>query len=61
MLKTFKSERIAINEMRKHIAWYLKGFRGSNQLKNKINMTTDMNQVIGLLEEFREENKLDEK
>ncbi len=59
LLKTFKSERIAINEMRKHIAWYLKGFRGSNQLKNKINKTTDINMIFNLLDDFREENKLD--
>lgn len=30
-------ERVAVTQMRKHIAWYLKGFRNSKELKNKTN------------------------
>ncbi|QUH19829.1 tRNA dihydrouridine synthase DusB [Alkaliphilus sp. B6464] len=32
-----KSEYIGIKEMRKHIAWYLKGLKGTASLRNKIN------------------------
>lgn len=59
LLVEYKGERIAINEMRKHIAWYLKGFRGSNNLKNTINVTKDKDEVFRLLENFRKEYKED--
>lgn len=57
LLMKFKGERIAINEMRKHIAWYLKGFRGSNILKNKINQTKDIKSIFLLIEDFRRDYK----
>jgi tRNA-dihydrouridine synthase len=33
----YKDERTAVLEMRKHLSWYLKGLRGANRLKNKVN------------------------
>ncbi|MDL2311005.1 tRNA dihydrouridine synthase DusB [Peptostreptococcaceae bacterium OttesenSCG-928-C18] len=50
-------ERIAINEMRKHVAWYLKGLRNSNELKNKINSLNDLNEIFSLLEAFENESR----
>lgn len=57
LLVEYKNERIAINEMRKHIAWYLKGFQESNTLKNTINVTKDKDQVFELLYQYREDYK----
>ncbi len=57
LLVDYKGERIAINEMRKHIAWYLKGYRGANQLKNQINTTKDIDEVFALLNDFEREYK----
>lgn len=57
LLVKYKGERIAVNEMRKHIAWYLKGYRGANQLKNKINTTKDIDEVFHLLDDFEREYK----
>lgn len=57
LLCQFKKDRIAINEMRKHITWYLKGLRGSNAFKNKINTTKDKDEVFALLNDYREEYK----
>lgn len=37
MLLDWKPERIAVREMRKHIAWYLHGLRGAAQMRVKIN------------------------
>lgn len=54
-LVAFKGERIAVNEMRKHIAWYLKGLRGSNQLKNEVNLTKNIDEVFKLLDDFRKD------
>ncbi|GFN35185.1 tRNA dihydrouridine synthase DusB [Tepidimicrobium xylanilyticum] len=36
-----KGEGIGVREMRKHIAWYLKGLKNSNRVKNEINAITD--------------------
>lgn len=55
LLVKYKGERVAINEMRKHIAWYLKGYRGANQLKNRINMTRSIDEVFSLLNDFERE------
>lgn len=55
LLVKYKGERVAVNEMRKHIAWYLKGYRGANQLKNRINMTRSIDEVFSLLNDFERE------
>ena len=52
-LLEFKSEKPAILEMRSHIAWYLKGIEGSNEVKKKIFTCTTKEEVIEILEEFR--------
>lgn len=49
-----KGERTAIREMRKHIAWYLKGLYGANKIKNEINKTTRKEEVFKLLDIFLE-------
>ncbi|MBU5257262.1 tRNA dihydrouridine synthase DusB [Tissierella praeacuta] len=33
---SIKGERVGVREMRKHTAWYLKGLRNSNEIKNLI-------------------------
>lgn len=45
MLLGWKSEHVAVSEMRKHIGWYLHGVRGAAQLRAKINTMEDPNQV----------------
>lgn len=44
-----KGERIAIKEMRKHIAWYLKGLKNSNEVKNEVNKLESKKEVEKLL------------
>lgn len=36
-----KPERVAIREMRKHIAWYIKGIKGSAEMRDRINRLED--------------------
>lgn len=48
----YKGEYVAIREMRKHIAWYLKGFMNSAQVKNKINSACSINEIHNILKEF---------
>ena len=45
-------EKNAVFKLRKHIAWYLKGLKNSTYVKDKINRTEDINEVIALLKEY---------
>ena len=53
LLSELKNEKIAVLEIRNHIAWYLKGVEGSNQLKNKVYQMTNLCDILHVLEEFR--------
>jgi tRNA-dihydrouridine synthase len=52
MLVNIKGEVSGIREMRKHIAWYVKGMRNSAALKEKVFRAVSQEEVIYLLEEF---------
>ncbi len=49
----YKPEHVAIREMRKHLAWYTKGFPNSSSLRNEINSAKTLNEVINLIEKFK--------
>lgn len=49
----FKSERLAVREMRKNILWYLKGFKESNKVKNIINSLDDIDEIFKVLDEYK--------
>ncbi len=53
-LKELKNDKVAALEIRNHIAWYLKGITGSNEIKNIIFKTTNINDIINILEKFKE-------
>jgi nifR3 family TIM-barrel protein len=44
-----KNENIAVREMRKHAAWYLKGIRGSGSVRNAVNECNTREELAGLL------------
>ena len=48
-----KCEKLAVLEIRNHIAWYLKGIKGSSEIKNLVYKTTNINDIITILEDFR--------
>lgn len=52
-LLKFKSEKIAVLEMRSHIAWYLKGLDGSNEVKKEVFSSNTSEDLVKILEEFR--------
>ena len=52
-LKCLKSEKIACMEIRNHISWYFKGIMGANELKNKVYQTSNIHDIISILNEFR--------
>lgn len=47
-------EKVAVREMRKHIAWYLKGLPGASAVKNDINHVTDKAGMTGRLLSYRD-------
>ncbi len=47
------NEDKAVREMRKHIAWYVKGIKNCTEIKNKINMEKSSLEVIKVLEEYK--------
>ena len=48
-----KCEKLAVLEIRNHIPWYLKGIKGSSEIKNLVYKTTNINDIITILEEFK--------
>lgn len=52
-LQEIKDEKVAVLEIRNHIAWYLKGLDGSNEIKNKVYQTKKINDIILILNEYK--------
>jgi nifR3 family TIM-barrel protein len=48
-LIALKNENIAVREMRKHAAWYLKGVRGNAKVRNAINDCETRDHLVTLL------------
>lgn len=52
MMIEYKGEHKAVKEMRKHIAWYIKGMHKSADLKDKIFKSNSKDEIINLLYEY---------
>lgn len=52
MLVGLKGEHTGICEMRKHVAWYIKGLRNSTYVKEQVFKSTSGEEIIELLSEF---------
>ncbi|AJS60763.1 tRNA dihydrouridine synthase DusB [Paenibacillus sp. IHBB 10380] len=63
-LIAMRGESIAVREMRKHLAWYLKGLRGSARIKDEIMEETKRDEMVRILEDFvsglAEQDQIDE-
>lgn len=55
-----KNENVAVREMRKHAAWYLKGVRGNAKVRNGINECNTREDLVNLLYSLVEENETKE-
>ncbi|NLW58778.1 MAG: tRNA dihydrouridine synthase DusB [Firmicutes bacterium] len=53
----FCGEERGVKEMRKHLAWYLKGFPGAARARQRINEATDQAELRALLDAYEEELK----
>ena len=54
-LSQIKPEKLVCLEIRNHAAWYLKGIKGSIEVKNKIFQTTKICDIINLLNQLKED------
>lgn len=52
-LYELKNEKLAVLEIRNHIAWYLKGMPNSNEIKNKIFLQKNISVIIEVLNEYK--------
>ena len=52
-LNELKCEKLAVLEIRSHIAWYLKGLPKSNEIKNKIFLCNKISDIIEILVEYK--------
>ncbi len=52
MLKEIKGERVAVLEMRKQIAWYIKGFHNGSKIRNEINKIEDFQELVNKINEI---------
>ena len=53
-LRKIKCDKLVVLESRNHIAWYLKGLTDSNEIKNKIFLTKDVDDIITILSDYKE-------
>ncbi len=60
-LISLRGEKVAIREMRKHAAWYIKGIRGASRIKDLINQQETREGMARLLLDFVGETKITDK
>lgn len=51
----YYGEKRAIPEMRKHIAWYLKGLKNSTIIKDEVNRETKKEKVVEIINKYFDE------
>ncbi|MFD1179322.1 tRNA dihydrouridine synthase DusB [Paenibacillus puldeungensis] len=51
-LAAIKGEHVAVREMRKHLAWYLKGLKGAARVKDLIMEETKRDEMVRILDNF---------
>ncbi|AHV95014.1 tRNA dihydrouridine synthase DusB [Paenibacillus sabinae] len=51
-LVALKGEAVAVREMRKHLAWYLKGLKGAARVKDVIMEETKRDEMVRILNDF---------
>ena len=57
MLIDYKGEYIGVREMRKHMAWYMKGMPGAAELRGKLNYAENRAELEALLRGYLESHK----
>lgn len=50
---TYKEERLVINQMRKHVGWYIKGLPQAASYRDRVNKLRTNEEIFDLLDEYR--------
>lgn len=53
MQAAFKGEYLGIREMRKHVAWYIAGYKNSASIRRRVNEVENLQQLEELFQEWR--------
>lgn len=53
LVNSFKGEHRAVREMRKHIAWYLKGLKDSARIRESVNKAVTAADLLNILKDYR--------
>ena len=53
MQAAFKGEYLGIREMRKHVAWYIAGYKNSASIRRRVNEVENLQQLEKLFQEWR--------
>ena len=51
----FKDERLVVNQMRKHVGWYIKGLPNATKVREEVNKLKSKEQIFDLLYKYRNE------
>ena len=57
MLIEYKGDYTAIRQMRKHVTWYIAGYRGSAKLRNEIIRIENISGLEKILNDYEKELK----
>lgn len=52
LLEDYKGEYTAVREMRKHIAWYVKGIPNAAEIRNRVNKIEDIGELKNFIDNF---------
>jgi tRNA-dihydrouridine synthase B len=52
LFSELEGDRVALQEMRKHLSWYSKGLPGAAQFRSTVNGIENSAQLIGAMESF---------
>ena len=55
LLRKTKNDKLALLEIRTHIAYYLKGLKNSSEIKNMIFKTKTFEEIEDILNKYKEE------
>ena len=49
----YKDEKLVVNQMRKHVGWYIKGLPGANNIRDKVNKLKTKEEIFALLKGYK--------
>ena len=49
----YKKEKLVVTQMRKHLSWYIKGFKNSSKIRDLVNKLNTIEEVMDALEKYK--------